>query len=492
MGEKVVEESSMALLETAQSIRDTEQSKEQIARIANSTFLRNAPVLQRLLRYLSTCALEGTEGDLKECVIGVEVFDRRPGYDPKTDTIVRVQAHRLRGKLRQYYETEGAADLILIDIPKGHYLLAFDRREMPEASALLQDEPTSLTGESSELNSPDIAWPEESVLAADAASARTTAAKPGPRHLGMAVLFLAGGLAGGLATFAIGHWISKSHPSVIATSDDPAPSVRAFWNAFLDGDSEPILVYPDATFLLDKTNDLFRYPQGAVDNRGALVDAHLAKTLASNPDGVAKAGSLFYDDGYTGTGELESVAIIARLCTQLGAHLSVRRGRDLTVDDLKHHNVILLGSSSQNEAVGEFSLAGDFRFIDPDGPIESWHARIQDLHPAPSEPPYYQTERNAPRGGLTADYALMSLQPGIEGRHRILVLGGLDTEGTKGATMFITSASGLDSLARSVNKPSSAQAPPMSPFQSIIKVDLQNGRDVLGIHLLATHLIAAH
>ena len=69
---------------------------------------------------------DGTTEGLKEYTIGVEAFGRKQDFDPKTDTIVRVQIHRLRQKLKEYYDAEGSRDPILIEIPKGHYLPSFE------------------------------------------------------------------------------------------------------------------------------------------------------------------------------------------------------------------------------------------------------------------------------------------------------------------------------------------------------------------------------
>ena len=73
--------------------------------------------------------MSGDAQYLKETTIGVSVFGRAPDYDPKKDTIVRTQAWRLRAKLRDYYALEGAADPIVISIPKGHYTAVFTFRD---------------------------------------------------------------------------------------------------------------------------------------------------------------------------------------------------------------------------------------------------------------------------------------------------------------------------------------------------------------------------
>jgi hypothetical protein len=488
-----------SLVEVTEKARDIDQARAEVERIAGSTLFRNAPVLQRLLRYLSTCALEGSEGDLKESIIGVEVFERSHGYDPKIDTIVRVQAHRLRGKLKQYYETEGANDPILIEIPRGHYLLAFEVRQ--EAGSTLtigeqrgeRDVDHVNYAAPAKQGSPVSTWVQEDHFATQVPAELNSTSSRVVFTLGRSVfatVLLALCLAGLMIGAFLGTKSYKDRAATRATSgDDPPTLVRGFWNAFLDGDTAPIFVYPDATFLLDETNDLFRFRQGAVDRRGAVVDSHLARTFASNPEEVAKAGPLFYDNGYTGTGELESAAIISRLVTQLGAQLTVKRGRDLTVEDLRHHNVILLGSSFQNDAVRDLASVGDFRFVNPNGHIEAWRAQIQNINMRAGESKVYQTERDG-LGVLTADYALISIQPGIEGRHRIMLLGGLDTNGTKGAASFVTSSSGIDALMKSGNVSKNQNEPfdrPLSLFQAIVKVDLQGGLNVLGVHLITTH-----
>ena len=97
-----------------------------------------AEKLIQLLSFLVETTLSGNAHYLKETTIGVSVFGRPPDYDPKTDTIVRSQAWRLRAKLRDYYATEGAHDAVLIDIVKGQYSATFSLRPgvEPEHAAL--------------------------------------------------------------------------------------------------------------------------------------------------------------------------------------------------------------------------------------------------------------------------------------------------------------------------------------------------------------------
>jgi serine/threonine-protein kinase len=84
--------------------------------------------LCRLLRYSVEQALHGHTGHLKETSIGMEVFDRGAAFDPGSDTIVRVEARRLRHKLEEYYRTEGRADPIEFVLTPGSYVPTFHAR----------------------------------------------------------------------------------------------------------------------------------------------------------------------------------------------------------------------------------------------------------------------------------------------------------------------------------------------------------------------------
>jgi eukaryotic-like serine/threonine-protein kinase len=74
-------------------------------------------------------ALGEQEDQLNEYLIGVEVYERPASFDPQIDTIVRSEARRLRMKLRDYYDTEGAQDSVVLDVPKGAYAPVFRERD---------------------------------------------------------------------------------------------------------------------------------------------------------------------------------------------------------------------------------------------------------------------------------------------------------------------------------------------------------------------------
>lgn len=89
--------------------------------LCSSTFIRSKR-LGRFLRFTVEQCLEGRQGALKEYLVGVEVFNKMETFDPRIDSIVRVEARRLRSKLEKYYQTEGRDDQIVIQFRKGSYV----------------------------------------------------------------------------------------------------------------------------------------------------------------------------------------------------------------------------------------------------------------------------------------------------------------------------------------------------------------------------------
>jgi hypothetical protein len=101
--------------------------------LASSTFARNRR-LAKLLQYLCSRSFAGESGSLKEYTIATDVFGRPPDFDQSTDAIVRVEMHRLRKKLKDFYATDGAHQPIEIVIHSGHYSPEFVERS-PEDRA---------------------------------------------------------------------------------------------------------------------------------------------------------------------------------------------------------------------------------------------------------------------------------------------------------------------------------------------------------------------
>jgi TolB-like protein len=117
-------------LETMATVQGNGQSpREELERVLSSDCFARSEGLSRLLRFLVERQLEGREVELKESIIGVEVYGRTPDYDPRRDSTVRSEMARLRARLNKYYSTEGSQDLLVIDLRKGSYVPGFRQPE---------------------------------------------------------------------------------------------------------------------------------------------------------------------------------------------------------------------------------------------------------------------------------------------------------------------------------------------------------------------------
>lgn len=112
---------------------DRDKINQQLDKIAASTTFAQATRLVSFLRYIVEASLNGEAARLNQFSIAIDVLGRDAEFDPATDSSVRVEAGRLRAKIREYYDTEGANDAIRFHLPKGRYNpdISFAGRDKP-------------------------------------------------------------------------------------------------------------------------------------------------------------------------------------------------------------------------------------------------------------------------------------------------------------------------------------------------------------------------
>ena len=110
---------------------DQEAIRQQLDRVLNSGPFHQAQRRQRFLEYIVNEALAGRGERLKGYNVALAVFDRPETFDPHLDPIVRIEAARVREKLREYYEGDGEGDPIRISLPKGTYTPHIEFRRAP-------------------------------------------------------------------------------------------------------------------------------------------------------------------------------------------------------------------------------------------------------------------------------------------------------------------------------------------------------------------------
>lgn len=482
-----------------------DEAERALQGVLNGHAFRSSPQCQALLRYIVEHSLSQETEALKERVIGVTVFGRASNYDAGNDPVVRARAAEVRKRLAQHYMHEdGAKERIRIEIPSGSYRAIFQARtskpleEADRATGKSDGAPTGPTDQVGELA------PTPMDIAARPSDDNLPSLKSGQTRFSRSARIAGVPVSGivplvsalvvvGVLLFAAGYWtrtllpspqLDAEHSRQFSSTNDP---VSAFWGPFLKEDPSPIIVYADPIFLIDTSGDLLRFRHGAADFSGAKVDPDVARLYASNPTVVKAAGPLFYDNGYTGTGDLMAVSRVVAVLSRMGGTPRVQPSRQITLGDLKEHNVIIVGSTFQNLAVAELVSTGPFVFVEPDL-HDPWSGRIVNTHPQPGEQSQYEIALDPATHTVRGDYALISYQPGsAPGRH-IVLLAGIDTTGNEAAALFLSSVEGLRNISSALSHiRTGGQSPGNLAFQALLHVDIAEGSQVGDTRLVLLH-----
>jgi hypothetical protein len=360
----------------------------QVARLTAHPLFHGAESLCKLLRYLAEHSIDNPGVPLKEYQIATEVFGRPPDFDPRIDSIVRVQTGRLRSKLAEYYSGDGAEDPIVLEIPKGSYSLAVRHRAIPHRSQTA--------------NGDALRYP-----------------RPVPH---MAWLLLATGLGAGLlvalliAPVVSPRWRSSEAPPL-------APELQRFWSAFTEGPEPPLVVFSNAEFV-GRPETGMRYFDPARDAREDILDH------------------------YTGVGEVMAVHELDRVFTALRHPVRVKRGRLLTWDEARNVDLIFIGSPSENLSLRELPNTQNFVFELLKTPARPYDLAIVNRNPRPGERTAYSASGSLP---VTEDYSIVSLLPGLVPARKVLVLAGTTTLGTQAAVEYVCRSVKLQELFTKLN-----------------------------------------
>ena len=230
----------------------SQEERAALERLLTSGLFDRSPSLAIFLRYVCGKYFDGKCDDIKEYNIAVEALGRHPDFDQKRDAIVRVEAHRLRKRLQQYYDGKGSEEHIQITIPSGSYAPQFLHRVVPPV----------------ELETPPL--PEEA-LAAPAPSTPTSG--------GYSAKYL-WALLGASVLLGSGLYLRPTSPAATATGVDDA--VRA---------AVPAAALPDASL---PDNDTVPVLTGADEVR-ILAGATTARHV--DPFGNTWSGDRFFSGG---------------------------------------------------------------------------------------------------------------------------------------------------------------------------------------------------
>ncbi len=399
-----------------------EQCFQQIDKLIKSHSLRTSESLCKLLRYLAEHSLDHPGVALKEYQIATEVLGRSAGFDPQSDSTVRVQAGRLRVKLAEYYAHEGTEDLIVVEIPKGSYALTFHVR--PSKAGV----------------QPAIS------LIADAGEKRE---EPGRSIRGWAitVLILSVLLAATLSTIVSLLWQRARTP--VAASQAVPTAYQIFWSPFVTGPQQPWIIFSNGSFV-GRPETGMRYFNPKADSRAFILDH------------------------YTGVGEVLAIHQLDHVFSLLNRPVGVKRGALFSLDDAKNSDLIFVGSPSENLTLLDIPGTQEFIFQRLDSGPRKGDLGVLNVHPLPGEPKIFlATPANQP---TTEDYAVVSFLPGLDPSRSILILAGNSTFGTQAAVEYVCREASLKELLQrlKVSKPGE-----LKPFEALLHVRIAHGVPVM-------------
>lgn len=394
--------------------------QSQIEKLLASRSLHSSESLRKLLQYLADHSSKNPGIAPKEYQIATEVFGRREDFDPHLDSMVRVQAARLRAKLAEYYASEGAGDIVVVELPKGTYALSYHERA-------------------------PMAPPEHS-----AGAGGTTPQTVAPVSLTFgwvaALVLFSVLLAGSLAVAIDRLMLQKDAGDHMGGENAAVPtSIRTFWDGFLPGHEQPWVIFSNAHFVGRPDTGMRYY----------------------NPKRDSKALTL---DHYTGVGEVLAVHALDTVFAQMHQQLRVKRGSLFSLDDAKHTDLIFIGSPSENLTLLEIPTTKQFTFQEMNCCSREGNVEIINVHPAPGEPKeYLATPSNQV---LTEDYAVIALVPGLEATHSVLILAGTTTIGTQAAVEYVCQQNSLVELLHGLGVSKGSE---LKPFEAVIHVKVVRG-----------------
>jgi hypothetical protein len=412
-------------------------------RVLDGEAFRRSLRLQRFLRFITDLTLSGQESSINEYLIGVEVFERGPGYDQSDDSVVRRQAHALRQKLGEYYNSEGRDDPIQIEVPLGHYVPVFKANPRLDAkpSRLPVDSPAPVVPPL-----PDVVRPKIGIATALAA---------------IAVAAL------------LSFWIGRSTTPATSAAAVPGAAidrnVREFWGQWFAAEQGPMIVFssPPTGILKFFETPVPADSQPPRSEIGGVIEDQFREFFELPP-----GGHLYISPSVTETKSGESLAAVrlANVFAGGGLHARATLSRLLTWDDFRRENLILLGHNEQNQWMDPLLSKYPLRLEATDG---AQQRRIINTEPADDEQPFYQIDYASSDIEPTVEYALVSMLPGTDDRHQLLLISGLNTQATLMAAEFLTDPRRVTSLHSRLEKASPNHSGPWR-FQALLSADVRD------------------
>jgi len=370
----------------------TDERWQLVQRIVSSPHFQKSTRLRELLQYIVEQTLHGNAHELTEQHIGNALFHKPSDYSPLEDSSVRVHARQLRLKLHEYFNEDGRNEPIILEIPKGSYAPVFRAAQKAETiPATIEPRPI-----------PGLAWPRRAMLP----------------------WILCGVLAmlSGVLTY---RGLSRRAGSAV-----PAPAALSWpFSEIFDTRHQTIIVVADSNYGMAR---ILSSQPGSLDqylHREFLQGPEASKIGAAN----SRLSEYLSNSTLTSFADVADVVALYRMAGPLQTQVLVRYPRDLRMRDLDHNNFVFIGSPGSNPWVT--LLQDKLNFRETEGVVGNSAKVFVNKNPLPGEQAQYEGLRWT--GTMGEDYATISLLPNATHDGSVLVLQGLQQEGTEAAGRFL-------------------------------------------------------
>jgi hypothetical protein len=397
------------------AVPSPEEISAQIERILSSPSFRGSTPIQRLLRYLAKYAIDHPGAAVKEYELATEGLGRSDEFDSRVDAVVRLTASRLRAKLAEYYLHEGADDPVLLDIPKGAYVL--------ESSYL--------------------ATRAESPARSENGQVATSAVHVFPWRRDPFWPWVLAAVLGLGCTVLVWQNVRLRSEAGPAGTSSPGPGstgascyhVEHLWKSLFPNSRQVSIVTSDANllFLSNFLNraaslDEYRaqgYPVNLIDQNVAdpavrqVMQEHMTTFLTTSHDSVG-------------------VADIASVMDRYQIPFSVVYARDARLEPDTEENIVLLGNRMENPWVELFDHKVNF--------VYEWDAKQKRAVLRNRNPKAGEKDTYAAKPGKSKSYATVVYAARPNGTGTVLMIGGTDTTAVEVGARFLTDETSITSL----------------------------------------------
>jgi hypothetical protein len=366
-----------------------------VQRVAASARFQRSQRLRELLLFVSERTLREPRGSVHEHDIGTAVFGRPADFMAGEDTLVRVHASRLRKRLEQYFSTEGAAEPVVIEIPKHTYIPVFRQREG---------------------NPPPAA--EAPVTPAPSRTVRV------PRPAALVGAVLAALLLAGTA------WLYRAdrawHGRLSRGGLGPRPTVDRLWQDMFGSGRQAYVVLADSN--LTMLEDLLRRPVTLLEyqHKRFRVPKEARPTDPAADDLVSR----LMQRQFTSIADASLAHRIGLLNAVHGIPTAVISARDAGAQHFKSHHAILAGPRRANPWIELFEDQLNFRTRYDE---ERRQASFENRAPQPGEERAYEVVWNQ------LGYCRVAYLPNLDGTGSVLLLSGTEMGSTEAGVDFVTS-----------------------------------------------------